>query len=164
MFSRLINFGASKNVYILRGWPGSGKSTICEQLRREHPRLVVCSADHYFLTNGQYVFDVKRLGEAHATCKNKFIKALVKGEAHVAVDNTNIKWSDVKEYIYLAHLARYKIHFVRSQAPWKFDAKVCAARNTHGVPYESIVGMMKGYQHDSEVVDWAFKTYGIVIR
>lgn len=38
----------SKIMFILRGLPGSGKSTIAREIKRLYREAVVCSADEYF--------------------------------------------------------------------------------------------------------------------
>ena len=57
-----------KNLYIVRGLPGSGKSTFAKTLVGHD--FLVCEADKYFMVNGEYKFDVTKLKEAHESCRN----------------------------------------------------------------------------------------------
>jgi len=82
-----------KLVSIIAGISGSGKSTYAECLRKLNPmHTVVCTADDYFMEDGEYHFDMNQLGEAHETCKNKFMEALVDDSIqHIIVANTSTK-------------------------------------------------------------------------
>ena len=51
-----------KVLYLVRGLPGSGKSTFAKKL--VHSDFLVCEADKYFMVNGEYKFDVK--GSKHS--------------------------------------------------------------------------------------------------
>lgn len=85
---------------IMRGPSGIGKST---WIQENHPDAIICSADHYFLTEeGEYEFDPRHLAEAHSECLAKFVSAITNREPVVIVDNTNTtKW----EYINYQHVA-----------------------------------------------------------
>ena len=50
----------SRVMFIMRGLPGSGKSTIVRNIRDKYQPItdvVVCSADDYFLQEGSYNYD-----------------------------------------------------------------------------------------------------------
>ena len=50
------------------------------------------------MKNGRYEFDITRLKLAHQACYEKFKKCVEKGE-NVIIDNTNLKFEDIKKYI-----------------------------------------------------------------
>ncbi len=52
-----------KVLYIVRGIPGSGKSTFAKQLVGAD--FLVCEADKYFMVDGEYKFDATKLKQAH---------------------------------------------------------------------------------------------------
>ena len=68
-------------MLILRGLPGSGKSTLCKKIaksfRTEERETVVCSGDDFFTDpkTGKYKFDGSKLIEAHNSAKSKAIEA-----------------------------------------------------------------------------------------
>jgi ABC-type dipeptide/oligopeptide/nickel transport system ATPase component len=67
-----INFiKKSKIMFILRGLPGSGKSTLTKAILNKYPASVVCSADLYFTNKqtGEYKHDINKLKDAHLTCQ-----------------------------------------------------------------------------------------------
>ena len=51
--------GGSKVMFIMRGLPGSGKSTIVKLIAEKYKtNVVVCSADDHFLQeDGSYLYD-----------------------------------------------------------------------------------------------------------
>lgn len=68
------------NIVLMSGIPGSGKSTYVKQLQQKlgYYDVVVCSADHFFMVNGEYRFDVTKLGDAHGACLNRFTRWILK--------------------------------------------------------------------------------------
>lgn len=73
---------APLQVLILRGLPGSGKSTYVGGM----DRAVVCSADDFFYNaKGQYQFDPSRLEEVHRRCFGKFFEAVMAKKSPIVV-------------------------------------------------------------------------------
>lgn len=132
----------NKLVTILRGIPGSGKSTY---IRNHIPDAYVCSADHHFIdSDGNYKFDPKRLGAAHRACFNKFHLALDSGKLdysgkydHVVVDNTNTQLFEFYGYVQLAWSYGRQVRIVRMSTP----VEIAARRNVHGVPVANVKAM-----------------------
>ena len=143
-----------KTVIVMRGLPGSGKSTFVEE---NFPNAVVCSADKFFIDNdGNYNFDVMRLSEAHQWCMEEFIDALFDKKREVVVDNTNMCNWEYANYILLAENLGYKVRIIVMAAGLHDDTstKTLAKRNTHGVDATTIARMMDRYQSglDDEIV------------
>jgi predicted kinase len=93
-------------VVILRGIPGSGKSTRAEEAYSGHE---VCSADDYFRNfYGVYKFDARALPAAHRACLLKFEALLIAGTEHIiVVDNTNLTAAEIAPYYALAEAHGY---------------------------------------------------------
>lgn len=67
-------------LYLIRGIPGSGKSTFAQQLLAAEVVDSVFEADHYFYdVDGRYVFDASKIGEAHSRCQKATINVLNRG-------------------------------------------------------------------------------------
>ena len=71
------------NLYIMRGLPGSGKSTLSGQIAKAYhdqgKKAIIASADEFFIDrSGQYNFDGSRLEEAHNWCRSKAEKHMKK--------------------------------------------------------------------------------------
>ncbi|XP_036157057.1 NEDD4-binding protein 2-like 1 isoform X6 [Myotis myotis] len=55
-----------KHLYLLRGLPGSGKTTLARQLQHDFPRALIFSTDDFFFReDGTYEFNPDFLEEAH---------------------------------------------------------------------------------------------------
>jgi predicted kinase len=127
-----------KQVVILRGCSGSGKTTF---IKNNFPTAIVCSADHYFTDkDGNYNFDPDKLGRAHSTCQYRFNRALEDGIMCVIVDNTNTRASEMRPYINMANeYEDYNILVIRLEV----DPETAAKRNVHGVPEDKIRSMCR---------------------
>jgi len=58
-------------MFLLRGVPGSGKSTISKRIQQLYDTDCVCSADDYFMKNGTYNYDNSKIQDAHKWCQQK---------------------------------------------------------------------------------------------
>ncbi len=141
-----------RTMYIMRGLPGSGKSTIARSLRspispRSPFRPTICSADAYMLDErGHYCFDAGLLPEAHANCKRDAEVATNYGR-DVVVDNTNIQRWMFQPYLELAEREDYAVVVVDVYDGGLSD-EALALRNVHGCPQETIARMRARYEHD----------------
>lgn len=98
------------NVIILRGISGSGKSTWA---KKEYPTATIASADHYFLqADGSYLFDGAKLQDAHTACFRTFIDALIRKDAVVIVDNTNVELWEITPYSLAAQAFGYTVQLI----------------------------------------------------
>lgn len=129
-----------KRVTIMRGVPGSGKSTAAKLLAGEIG--VIHSTDSYFYINGKYVHDISLLSQNHERNFKAFCESLRKGVAIVICDNTNVQRAHFARYVSVAEAAGYQVDIVTMPHP---DLEVAAARNEHGAPLETIRQM---------IVDW----------
>lgn len=122
----------SMKAYILRGLPGSGKSTFTKTL----DNAVVASADNFFMKDGRYEFNPSLLGDAHKACLRLFVETLRAGK-DVVCDNTNTTHFDMAAYVQVALAlgADVEIH------TFLVSPEVSFSRNTHGVPRNVIDSM-----------------------
>lgn len=123
-------------VYILRGFSGSGKSSLARDLIRHGGTS--CSADDFFMKDGEYLFNHDYLPLAHAACFKKFREALSEKEPIVVVDNTNTKKEYYQEYIEEAKKHGYIYSIIEVNIPSsEEEVRALMARGEHKVPEEA---------------------------
>lgn len=136
-------------LYILRGLPGSGKSYMASQIAMANKEKfpVICSTDHYWIRpDGRYDWNFKLIGEAHEWNFKRTKEFFDQNIAIIILDNTNVQFKDFSKYIELALKHRYQIELVEPPTTWKFDAEICAKRNQHNVPLDSIKKMLDRWE------------------
>jgi predicted kinase len=86
-------------LVIIRGLPGSGKSTMARGLKDEagFPYYHV-EADMYFIKDGVYHFNGINIADAHTWCHKQVAKALENG-LNVVVSNTFTQMWEIMPYI-----------------------------------------------------------------
>lgn len=141
----------AKKVKILRGVAGSGKSTYA---RANYPNALVVSADHYFIKDGIYTFDVAKLGDAHSTCFRNYIQALIDDVELVVVDNTNTTAWECSPYVQGASAFGYEVEIITLEC----DPDMAAQRNIHGVPRKSVLDMYRRISRNRLPPFWNQKT------
>lgn len=140
-----------KEVVILRGVSGAGKSTASKQLLgtlAPEESAIVVSADHYFERTGKYQFNPNELPMAHMSAQKKFEQALQQGTNLIIVDNTNIKMWEMKPYVAMAEKYSYNWRILQIEA--------ANPQNVHGVPMEKVAQMQAKLQAETDKLpaDW----------
>jgi len=130
-----------KRCIILRGIPGSGKSTKARELAGSTGKIH--STDDYFEVDGEYRFNPKMLGRNHELNFKAFKVSLALGIDPVVVDNTNIRLWEFQKYEAAAAEAGYQVEIVKVP---HVDPKLAAERNTHGVPEHAIRRMLARWE------------------
>ncbi len=131
-----------KQVLIMRGVSGSGKSTFTML----HLDALVVSADHFFDRLGRY--DKTLIKEAHRECYSKYVQALDAGIPKVIVDNTHIEAWEISPLIAYAEYKGYEYQIVEIPLPdpdLGIAAEICAKRNLHGVPLKHLMQSVKRF-------------------
>lgn len=98
-------------LYLIRGLPGSGKSTFAQHLV---PDFLVCEADKFFITENGYEFDPSKLSEAHTWCQ-KTVEAYMQNSEtfpKIAVANTFTRDWELNPYFDLADKYDYIVFSV----------------------------------------------------
>ena len=113
-------------MYIIRGVPGSGKTSLAEILERDL-LAIVCEADDYFYNeDNEYVYDKSQINEAHKYCFDKVHKTMMK-RGNVIISNTSSEEWELQKYIDLANDFGYDIQIITLQSTFS---------NIHDVPRE----------------------------
>ncbi|KAM4796506.1 uncharacterized protein WCC33_001640 [Rhinophrynus dorsalis] len=140
-----------RKLILLRGVPGSGKTTLARVLLDLCPWGLVFSTDDYFSQKDGYTYDVKLLGDAHNWNQNRAKRAMDDGMSPIIIDNTNIQGWEMKPYVQMALERGYIVEFQEPDTWWKLDPLELEKRNTHGVPRKKISQMLDRYEYDMSV-------------
>ena len=130
------------HVYVLRGAPRSGKSTLVRVFRKMFNDVGVVSADDYWTgPAGLYSYDKDFEPEAHRSCFRRFLVELETGREVIVVDNTCSRLLEAAPYILAAESHGYVTKLVTVTC----DLGVIQARNEQckrGIPPEVIEKMV----------------------
>jgi predicted kinase len=124
-----------KVLYIVRGIPGSGKSTFAKQLTSN-----VFEADHYFIDNeGNYNFDPSKIKDAHKDCQDNVRYAMESSISKIAVSNTSTQDWELQPYFELAKKYGYTVFSVVVENRHE-------GVNQHGVPEDKLELMRNRFE------------------
>ncbi len=127
-----------QQLVIIRGIPGSGKSTMA---RVKYPNHVHIEADMYFEDrDGNYRFDRTKLPNAHQWCQ-RMVKANLNKKYNVVVANTFIKYWEMKPYLEMAN---------KLQIPVKIETAKGNYESVHNVPKEVIERMKNSFENSPQ--------------
>jgi predicted kinase len=92
----------NKILYIVRGLPGSGKSTFAKSLGGIH-----FEADQFFMVDGEYKFDGSKIKDAHKWCQNEVNSAMILNHTTnlnnvIVVSNTFTQEWEMQPYLDMA--------------------------------------------------------------
>ena len=137
--------GMEKILYIVRGIPGSGKSTFAEQIVGAD--FLVFEADKYFINqdNGKYEFDISKIKDAHKWCQNLVENCMKDSMVNdhyyreIAVSNTFTQEWEMEPYFELAKTYGYKVFSIIVENRH-------GGTNQHGVPEDKIQQMKNRFE------------------
>lgn len=135
-------FGALRNVLILRGVPGSGKTYRANKLIAKNGGKIYSATDFYGI-GANYRFDGSKLSESHEWCFDWFCDGIARSVPLAIVDNCNIEHHDYEAYVAAAKNAGYECEVIMMPhiEPWE-----AAMRNIHKVPVKTIIRMERRMQ------------------
>jgi len=100
------------SLTLIRGLPGSGKSTRAKEMVDANPMTTVhVEADMWFVEDGEYKFDPTELGKAHTWCQNITKYHLLDGK-NVVVANTFTMIKEMQSYIDFANSKGIKLEII----------------------------------------------------
>lgn len=136
---------------INRGVVGSGKSTFALELQKEAAKQkLTCNihnTDEYFMVDGEYKFDVSKLGQYHGKNLQAFTDSMKLGVNIVVCDNTNTTPKEYLKYVNEATKAGYtviSVVFIPDVADVHFT------RNSHNVPNFVVENMIHRLNNNLE--------------
>jgi len=119
-----------KVLYIVRGIPGSGKSTFAKTLGGQH-----YEADMFFISeNGEYNFDFTKIKDAHQWCQGMIKTDMILEYPKIVVSNTSTQEWELEVYFELAKEYGYTVFSVVVENRH-------GGVNQHGVPEDKLEQM-----------------------
>jgi predicted kinase len=115
-----------KILFIVRGLPGSGKSTFAKTLGGTHHET-----DNFFMVDGKYKFDGTKIKESHNSCQNKVKTDMMVGREKIVVSNTFTQEWEMEPYFGMAKEFGYKAFSIIVENRH-------GGTNEHGVPEDKI--------------------------
>ena len=131
-----------KDLYLVRGLPGSGKSTFAKSIAKSWQ---IFEADQFFMKDGEYNFDGSKIRLAHESCKRRVLYWMHPSLFNwlffrkIVVSNTFTQEWEMKFYEKIAEKYGYTVHVVIVEN--RHDG-----HNEHGVPEEKIQQMKNRFE------------------
>lgn len=123
-----------KTLIILRGIPGSGKTTFADYFAGLTDSNAFAADDYFYDGKGNYNFDLNGLHMAHVTCQSNVRKAMEANEHVITVHNTSTTEKEINPYMKMANELGYRVFSLVVENRHKGE-------NTHKVPDEAIERM-----------------------
>lgn len=128
-----------RELYIVRGLPGSGKSTFAKSLGGTH-----FEADQFFMVDGEYKFDGSKIKEAHKWCQDSVHTAMLLNNTAllnpvIVVSNTFTQEWEMKPYYDMADYFDYKVFSIIVENRHQ-------GINQHGVPEDKLQTMKDRFE------------------
>lgn len=132
-----------KGIILIRGVPGSGKTTMAEALKSVSPETYVpCSADEFYLNpEGDYRWSKEYISKAHMWCKLNTLKALYHKQTPVVNCCFVSNW-EMDDYFKMAVEERVPVLVVTLKTRFQ---------NQHGVPEDKVADMEKRFVHYMDI-------------
>lgn len=138
-------------VITFRGVPGSGKTfltTHCSEYVTDSVSVAICSADYYFMREGEYKFLTKLLPKAHSFCLNLFLQALTEGKKLIIVDNTHSRKWEYEIYRYISSILGCRYHVLEVPCPSERTLEAYRSRNQHNIDEKTALSIFKRWEID----------------
>ena len=124
-----------KSLFLLRGLPGAGKSTLAKSIGGSH-----VEADMYFVNEaGEYNFNPAKLKDAHNWCRHSVMEAMKEGHSKVIVSNTFTQEWEMEAYYLLAEELGYQVFSLVVENRH-------GGVNTHNCPEEKVEMMRNRFE------------------
>jgi len=125
-----------KQLMLIRGLPGSGKSTVAKLF----DKALHFEADMYFLdADGNYHFDASKIKNAHNWCRHSVMDAMKEGHPIVVVSNTFTQEWEMEVYYLLAEELGYRVTSMIVENRHE-------GKNIHGCPDDKIEQMKTRFE------------------
>jgi predicted kinase len=129
---------------LIRGLPGSGKTTLAENLQRNNPACRIVAADDFF--GKEYKWHKRWVKYAHSWCLGQTARLMYEGFDYILVHNTFVRIREIVPYRDLANEMGYEFQVIEPDTGWSKDPEACWQECTHNVPLEVIQRMHREWE------------------
>lgn len=123
-------------LYLIRGIPGSGKSSYASTLILTEQADVHLEADMYHMKKGVYQFDTNAIYDAHAWCRQT-TNIFLNNKLNVVVSNTFTRKKELQPYLDMAKELDIQALVCRCTGNYK---------NIHNVPADVMIKMKSRFE------------------
>ena len=128
-----------KTLFLLRGLPGAGKSTLAKSVG-----AIYFESDMFFMEGNEYKFDATKLRHAHSWCQDQVRTAMKNadngiGDTKIAVANTFTQSWEMKPYYDMAKDYGFTVFSIIVENRH-------GGVNVHGVPDEVLDKMEERFE------------------
>lgn len=146
-----MSYNWEKRMVLIRGLPGSGKSTLSYEMffndffdpSSQCDYLV--EADDYRTFSGNYVYDPDQNFLAQSWCCSEAFRRL-QNQDIIFVANVFAKREHIFPYLEWARKLHIRVKIVETSTPWAKDIEKLSEKNIHDVPIESIENMQNSWE------------------
>lgn len=124
-----------KILIIIRGIPGSGKTTFAKLLVDND---YICTADDYHIINGKYIWKQENIAAAHRYCQQKCQMLMKKQTSKIVIANTSVTNKEIQAYYDLAKQYDYKVFSIIVENRHQ-------GKSEHNVPDETLIKMLQNF-------------------
>lgn len=133
-----------KTLILMRGLPGSGKSTFAKALTGIHEAVYV-SADEMLESSNGYFWSYPLSCHAHEICRSLVELAMQQQRKVIVLDNMHLRPFRAKPYVDTARKHGYNIEIMEPSTPWKADIEGLLQNGTHKVRREQMETYLEIY-------------------
>ena len=137
-----------KQLILIRGLSGSGKTTIAETICGDLESRTMVSADDFFVDDtGVYKFNYEALKEAHFWCQKECLEAMEDNYQTIVVHNTFTRKWECDPYMEMATQNDYSVQVINLYDGGLSDRQL-SERCSHNVPSHVIQKQRRRWDKD----------------